>query len=275
MHNWLLQIGFYSIDIIYGGKSVEYWELVDYVKKILEAIFLAGREPILGPMWFAYVLFMALCYVCLITFVIKRFVCTNSHQFEFIRAFVFLGGGVLSSFLTEIFDYTIPRFNNVFTAAWLIYVGMLVNQKIKVKFDNKYLFFLSLMIFYSYAVLHGKIHMNRNDFGDIGTLTLSALSALYIVAFISKNIKGTAGKVLSMIGRDSFYIMALHFMAFKICSLILNIFGGDYNPALLEAPAYNIFLYLYYAVGGVFMPLLFIHIWRKGRMSLCFIFKKK
>lgn len=275
MHNWLIRIGFYSMELKYGGKSVCYWEKIEYVLKIIEAVFMAGREPILGAMWFAYVLFLALCYVCIVTFVIKHFFGNNNKKFEFIRAIFLMAGCVLFSFLTEIFDYTIPRFNNVFTAAWLIYVGMLVNQKIKVKFDNKYLFFLSLMIFYSYAVLHGKIHMNRNDFGDIGTLTLSALSALYIVAFISKNIKGTAGKVLSMIGRDSFYIMALHFMAFKICSLILNMFGGDYNPALLEAPAYNIFLYLYYAVGGVFMPLLFIHIWRKGRMSLCSLFKKK
>ena len=130
------------------------------------------------------------------------------------------------------------------------------------------------MVFYSYAVLHGGIHLNQNDFGDIGTLTLSACAALYVVAFIAKSVKGFAVRLLAWIGRDSFYIMALHFLAFKICSLILNMFGEDFNPALLEAPAYNAFLYFYYAIGGVFLPLLFIYLWRKGKLFFLRCFRE-
>ena len=151
----------------------------------------------------------------------------------------------------------------MFTAAWLIYVGMMLNQKMKISFRNKFVFVLCIMIFYSYAVLHGGIHLNLNDFSDIGTLTLSSCSALYIIAFVSKKIEGKFNKILAWIGRDSFYIMALHFIAFKLCSIILNLWGSNFNPALLEAPAINLYLYFYFAIGGITLPLTFIYLWRK------------
>lgn len=262
MHNWFIDIGFYDTSKLCGGKKIFYWEAIDFIKKIGEAIFLAGREPVLGAMWFAYVLFMALCYICFISFIIKKLTNESSPKNEYYKALVLLIGVVISSFLTEVFDFTIPRFNNVFTAAWLIYVGKLLNQKFKVKFNNKYILLCSVIVFYSYVVLHGGIQLNKNDFGDTGTLTLSACSALYIVAYVAKKLKRGVARIFVWIGKDSFYIMAFQFIAFKICSIILNMFGGDYSPALLEAPAANIFLYIYYAVGGVFLPLFFIHFWR-------------
>lgn len=262
MHNWLIDIGFYNTAIKYGGKSVSYYGDLDLVKKVGESIFLAGREPVLGAMWFAYVLFMALLYICIVTFLTQKCQKRTLGKTEGIRAVILLGGGIFFSLLTEIFGFTIPRFNNVFTAAWLIYVGMILNQKLNLTFQNKFVFVLSIMVFYSYSVLHGGIHLNHNDFGDIGTLTLSACSALYIVAFVAKKLNGRCAKILGRIGRDSFYIMALHFIAFKICSVFLNVLGGSFNTAVLEAPATNTILYAYYAIGGVFIPMLFIYLWR-------------
>ncbi len=270
LHNILINIGFYDTNIEYGGKYVTYWGITEFVQKVFEAVLGAGREPALGAMWFAYVLFMALCYVCVVTFV-SNYLCHNTApKSEFIRGSILLWGGILSSLMTEVLGFTIPRFNNVFTSAWLIYVGMVLIQRFKVSFENKYVFLMSIMVFYSYAVLHGEIHLNHNDFGDIGTLTLSACAALYIVAFVSKKLSGGVAKVLAWIGRDSFYIMALHFIAFKVLSLIINVFGISANPALLEAPASNLLLYFYYFIGGVFLPLLFIHLWRKVRSLILY-----
>lgn len=175
-----------------------------------------------------------------------------------------LFGAVISSILTNVFDITIPRFNNVFTASWLIYVGMLVAQRYKVKFDNTAVLLISVIVFYSFAVLRGDVHLNRNQYDDVVSLTVSSLSALYIVAFISKKCKGCIAKVLTMIGRDSFYIMGLHFLAFKLGTIILNrVWGTSSNPAELGAPAHSFLLYTYYALVGVFLPLVMIGVWRK------------
>ncbi len=88
------------------------------------------------------------------------------------------------------FDFTIPRFNNVFMAAWLIYVGMQLVQRFKVKFDNSFVLAVSIMSFYSFAVLRGDVHLNRNEFDDVLSLTISSFSALYILCFMSKKQKG-------------------------------------------------------------------------------------
>lgn len=73
LHNVLLDIGFYDTAIEYGGKHVGYWTAGQFVRGLAEVVFLAGREPILGAMWFVYVLFMALCYLSIMSEIVKKF----------------------------------------------------------------------------------------------------------------------------------------------------------------------------------------------------------
>lgn len=71
LHNVMLDVGFYDTGIEYGGKYVSYWSAGQFVRGVAETVFLAGREPILGAMWFVYVLFIALCYLSIVSFLIK------------------------------------------------------------------------------------------------------------------------------------------------------------------------------------------------------------
>ncbi|MCH5309809.1 MAG: acyltransferase family protein [Prevotella sp.] len=265
LHNVLLDVGFYDTAISYGGKYVDYWTVGQFVRGCVEVVFLAGREPIVGAMWFVYVLFMALCYLSLLSFILKKITPPyNEHLYEQVRCCVLLLGAVVGSILTNIFDFTIPRFNNVFTASWLIYIGMQIVQRYKVRFDNYFVFGMSLIAFYSFCVLRGGVSLNRNRFDDIVSLTASTFAALYLIAFVSKRSKGWFAKVMSVIGKESFYIMGFHFLAFKLCSLAINqVSDLHQNVAELEAPATNLLLYVYYALGGVFLPLAFIWAWRK------------
>lgn len=158
----------------------------------------------------------------------------------------------------------------MFTAAWLIYIGMLVVQRYRVSFDSRFLFGISLLSFYSFAVLRGGVALNQNKFDDIVSLTASSFFALYIICFISKKSKGWFAKIMSVIGRDSFYIMGLHFLAFKLGSFALNhVLGTNLNPAELTAPAHNLALYFYFAVVGIFLPLAIMWLLRKTRSFLC------
>lgn len=72
LHNVMLDVGFYDTAIEYGGKHVSYWTLPQFLKEIVCVVCLAGREPIVGAMWFVYVLFMALCYLSIVRFAIVR-----------------------------------------------------------------------------------------------------------------------------------------------------------------------------------------------------------
>lgn len=107
------------------------------------------------------------------------------------------------------------------------------------------------------------MHLNRNEFDDVLSLTISSFSALYIVCFISKKASGWFAKGMAIIGKDSFYIMGLHFLTFKLGSCLLNaVFTVNLNPADLMAPAHNILLYVYFVIVGVFGPIALIRLWR-------------
>lgn len=261
LHNTLLDIGLYDVSIEYGGKYVDRWDWVELVKRVFEAIFLAGREPALGAVWFAYVLFMALCLISFLSFLIDRFN-PRKEYFEEIRCVVLLTIATIGSILTNLFDFTIPRFNNVLTACWLIYIGKLLVRKYNLSFDNKFLFVLSLMIVYIFAIFHGSVQLNQNKFDNIVSLTISSVAALYAIAYISKKCKGRIAHLLSIIGRDSFYIMGLHLIAFKPCVLLLNLCGYKLNLAELLAPAPDIFCFILFVLGGTLLPLGFIYLFR-------------
>ncbi len=274
LHNVFMNIGYYSNSIEYGGKYVTYWNFKEYSINILKSIFFAGREPVMGAMWFAFVLFLALCMMSLTYWASDKII--NKIQSSPTKgnstklfAVLLLIGGVAGSILTNKFDFTIPRCSNVFTAAWLIFVGMMVRQKYDVKFDNPFCFVISFIVFYSFGVLRGGVSLNGNNFDDIASLTISTLSALYVICFVARKLSGWISKLMALVGRDSFWIMGLHFIAFKICTIVLNCFGCKFDIAVLCPNCEgNILLLIYYLLGGVLLPVVCVNLVRRIKSGL-------
>ena len=68
--------------------------------------------------------------------------------------------------------------------------------------------------------------MNGYEYKDILQLLVAAPAVLYIIMYIGKHIEtNVVGKAIAYVGKESFYVMALHFVGFKLCSLSLNIAG--------------------------------------------------
>lgn len=80
--------------------------------------------------------------------------------------------------------------------------------------------------------------------------------------YIGKHIEANVvGKAIAYIGKDSFYVMALHFVGFKLCTLSLqsiNYSGGANLCDLTPNIGDNILLLFIYALFGVGFPLLFM-----------------
>ena len=270
LHNWFLQIGFYDTCIEYYGKYVTEWGGQDFLRHVLEAILFAGREPLLGAMWFVYVLFMALCCLSIVSWTLRK--CIKKDQvYEDVRFAVLLLGAVLSCTMTKLYDVTIPRFCNMIVAVWLIYLGMLLVQKRKVEFNNKYIALISVIIIYHAATILGGVNFAANVFSDVVSLTVNSVASLYLICFISKRIEESlVGKILSKVGEDSFYIMSLHFFGFKVFSLILLGTGMSVELAeLCPHAGRNILLLLGYLFFGVVMPLVFIAVYRRLYGLIC------
>lgn len=117
----------------------------------------------------------------------------------------------------------------------------------------------------SYCNNFGGVSLNSNKYNDVLTLTVSSVMALYVVCYFSKKIENShIGHLLSKCGKDSFYIMGLHFLGFKIGSCILSLFGVNTDLASLTAPAGKSFLLLvYYWIFAIVFSLAFMALFRK------------
>lgn len=153
LHNVMLNIGFYDATMIYGGKTMSAYGLVDTLRELLLSVCFAGREPILGAMWFVYVLFLALCGISFISWILNKFF--KGIQYEYSRAMFLLIVCITSCTLTKLFDFTIPRFNNTLTAMWLIYCGYMLKNRLNLVFQNKYICMACCLIVYHIATISG------------------------------------------------------------------------------------------------------------------------
>lgn len=260
----------------YVGKYVTVWGGQDLIKNLIAAVFFAGREPLLGAMWFVYVLFMALCGLSLISCILQKVVVHDGTRYEYVRCVTLFLLCILSCTLTNIWGITVPRVNNTITAIWLIYVGMLLVQKKHITFDNGWIALISGILAWHSGVMQGRgVGLAANEYQDVVTLTITSCACLYVICYVSKKIENNIlGTVLRVAGKESFYIMGLHFLAFKALTSLLILCGYDRLLAeLCPTVGSNILLFILYLVCGVALPVIFIVLFRKIK-SVVILIKK-
>lgn len=258
LHNALIKIGWYSLEST--DPVINTYSMIDFAKQTVLAICLGGREPIVGAMWFVYVLFMALIGLSVVSWAIKK-LAKDERQYEWMRGIALLAMCIVAGILSNKYDLTIRRFSNTFTAMLLIYVGKIMYQKMKLSFDNGYLAIICGLIAFEVACMLGGVALNGNEYKDILQLLVAAPAVLYIIMYIGKHIEANVvGKAIAYVGKDSFYVMALHFVGFKFCTLALQGIGcGGANLCDLTpgVDGNNLLLFVY-ALFGVGFPLLFM-----------------
>lgn len=72
LHNVFFQLGWYSPDVVYGGKIIAEWDVKEYAIGIAKTLLCAGREPIMGAMWFVYALLFALCGYSIVIYIVNK-----------------------------------------------------------------------------------------------------------------------------------------------------------------------------------------------------------
>ena len=117
LHNVLIKIGWYSLES--NDPVINTYSMMEFAKQTVLAICLGGREPIVGAMWFVYVLFMALIGLSIVSWAIKK-ISKNDRQYEWMRFFALLAMCILAGLLSNKYGLTIRRFSNTFTAMLLI-----------------------------------------------------------------------------------------------------------------------------------------------------------
>ena len=274
LHNILIKIGFYSVDVNYGGKKMVLYSGLDFVKKIIESVLLAGREPIVGPLWFAYVLFIALVGYSILSFFIGKFF--KDEQYWIVKGLFCFALAMVSSILTQKYSLTLNRLSNSVAVMLLIFFGQLFNVRLRLSYKSGLFAIGAALLFFHEVVFHGGISLNNNAFNGVFHLLCGGVAATYMLLYMAKKIEHNfLGMILSLVGRHSFAIMALHLLSFKICTMLLNgCFGMSIPLAeLVPGVGKEYVLAIPYLLIGTFVPVFVA--WLFCKIKGCAILRKK
>lgn len=257
LHNQFIDWGLYQSGQEYGGKIMEYYSLPQILKQGILAIVGAGREPILSPLWFVYVLFAARIALNATFHLTDRIFRKTKHK-ELLRGLLILmlciGGHVLSN----VAEIQIPRYGNLFSAMWLMYLGYCLNRVRKVQFNSGWWALAGGAAYYLCTIACGPNVLMTNTYHNVLSLTLCTTGALYALCFAAKWCERKAPAAVSLIaavGERSFWIMALHLLAFKVATLALTALGMSYPLDVLNSPATpHLWVLITYTATGVLIP---------------------
>ena len=271
LHNLFVYVGWYPLASCHPSTGAPYvfYDLRETVIRCVKVILCAGSgELVMGAMWFLYTLIYSMVGLTLLACIIHK-ACNNAQKEQWVFFFMLLFGAILSCIATQKYGFTINRVNVAFTAMFLINVGRLIKQNINIEYNNIWMFSVCALIFVQCFILqHQSLTMARNQYQDLGWLVLGSLCIIYIYTFIAKILeKSYFAKAISFIGRNSFYVMALHILGFFCCNSILITFGvfdstsemGMYTFAYGK----NIVLLVLYTFMGLAVPLLIVAIKNK------------
>ncbi|HLP04542.1 MAG TPA: acyltransferase family protein [Paludibacter sp.] len=264
LHNFFINIGFYSETVDYIGKNMVQNSWTDTLKGVLMVVLGGGREPIVGPLWFVYVLFFSLMFYSIVSFTARKLF-KDDKNYDLARLLILLSATSISCILTQKYGIFIPRVMNSTSFALLIYIGNMMYQRFKLQFNNPYVLIAFLIVLYQYFVIYKVNNIAANSYNDIAYLVITTVGATYVLCFIGVKISYTRiGKILAYCGNDSFYIMALHFIGFKLGTIIFNLITKTNEPfSYLTPTANNIGMLFYYFAWGIIFPLVFMWLFRQ------------
>lgn len=263
LHNYLISVDFYRVGIDYDGKQMFFWHGFDFFKQAIFTTLLANREVILGPMWFANVLFISLVGICLLQGILQLII-KDKNKSRLCRLFILMLLMILSISFTEKLGLTIRRFSNSITAAFIIdFVSYLVNY-IRIDLSNKFYFLCSLLCLL-FAPIYGTISLNINGCISHIYLIFITICVLYVFYNLSRMLETIiVGIVFEEIGKASFYVMALQVASFKILAKLI----GDESFAVTTSMQHSVIMVACYVIVGTGIPVLiykFVNLIKKHR----------
>lgn len=260
LHNYFLNIGWYSTNVNYAGKSLYYFTWNQYLINFAKTLFLGCREPLIGAMWFVFCLLISLILYMIITYIIKRIGFNELNTYRLCIIFLLQ---VISCILTEKYNINIPRFSNALSVCFLIFIGHIIYTKCNNILNNKYIFVVSIIIIIYNIFQNGYCIYNANRYSNLYYLDTTCIASLCFMSYFLQNIKiPILTWVTKYCGQKSFYIMGLHMIGFRVCTdclLAANFCMPKDNLAALEPSTSNLFIDLLYLLSGIIIPILIVN----------------
>lgn len=264
LHNIFLKLNIYSElsdqPMIY---PTVYYTLLDTLNYCFNTIFQSNYPvEMAGAMWFVLPLIVAM------------------GMFSFVRYWVgFVNIKVIPKELVIgiiIFILTLIGFvfsKNLWKFAWridvalfsipIVYLGYLYKMIINVNLKWYFAVIALFIIYYLYKTGY-RVSYVEAIIGNPIKFAFAVISGIYINLYIAKyiNITKNLSKVIALLGKNSFHIMALHFLSFKVINMfdiIIIIIINKPIFMLAQYPYSNDKLWIMNLFAGLFIPMIVVY----------------
>lgn len=225
LHNLYVHIGWYPIGESHpaSGQPFALYDIKKMAVELVKVLAAGGSgELAMGAMWFIYSLLYAFVGMTIIYWLLSWVCKSMESRFQWMTVVLF-ALALVSCILSQNYGLTVSRFSISVTAMFLIWWGMIINKKWQWQYDQWWGLALAIIVFVHCVMMHkGRMVLALNQYQDLAMLLVGSTAAIYIWGFIGKKIEKTfIGRFLSILGRESLYLMAFHITGFFICNSIL------------------------------------------------------
>lgn len=263
--NWLVLTQKYG----YNNTRSHIYNTGDYIFAVRNVLTMGTPEQLLVPLWFITSLFTVTILMLLIDMSLSA--AKTPHK-ESIRA-VLISSLFVVGMLISHFGIILDRWFDVsLVALWVFYIGYLYKR-----YENAipitWQIALVALLFLILNSFYGTEEISGNAYPDPAFFTVNFFAGTYIIIYISQYLdrfKNAAIRFIKFAGDNSYHILALHFLAFKLASLIIIPIKGYPIDYIGEFPVIHAKAYwwILYAVVGIVVPLLVVYIFKSSYQFL-------
>lgn len=228
----------------------------DILKNIVKGVVMSGKSEMGGAFWFLKTLF-AVSVVFFIVDYVLHILFKKEAAKEIIHgciSLVFLLLGRTCSVL-EITTMGIPI---VFSSYCLFYLGYIIKKYSLMKLLNKWRAFVVSCIWLVTATAFGpSVSVGNNDYWQMWYLLVCSLAGWIFCYYLADKIAVCKMfKFVEIIGQHTLAIVILHFLCFKLVSLLQTLIGGYPMDCLSIFPSFNTngIWWIAYVIVGIGLP---------------------
>lgn len=260
LHNVFFKLNIYNDKVGYNGIVSHLYTPTEFMTNALKVLAFRGVEQLVGAFWFVLVLFTVNILFVFISYITMKYIKENTEHFRFFVISLFFVIGNVATYYEFNLHYSL---NTSFVALLIYYIGYLY-RKYENQISYNIYFFITSVLFLVVSSLYGSVNMVNNSYLSPTFLIINSIAGAYANIYIAKIIasKRINYSILDYIGKNTFNIMALHFLSFKLINLI--------QVKLYNLPSYMLAKFpiidgshgwwVLYCLCGIFIPVIVVYV---------------
>lgn len=260
--------------------TTEYLGVSQIIKKIFKAFFLLNSTQAGGAFWFISTLMKLLILYCIIDFLVRKIFKKIDLLVQSAISIIFLCVGYYCS----LNNIKFCGFEKVCSYYCLITIGRLIRKyQLSIKLSQKSIQnFVCLLVSFALLIIlenFGSIALDRNSY--VNPVFFIATSFIgwefcFTLATLIKKV-GVLTKIIAYWGKNTMPIIILHFLSFKIVSLIGILIQGKplFTMAAFPVLYTDGLWWIPYTVAGMTIPLLLNWVYLKVKIVFMTHINKK